>query len=165
MNDMTLTTDIETRDAIGLLSRRRFLQGLGVTTAGLALTTSWPLSSAFAGNPIGADDGILVFVILAGGNDGVNTIVPYGSGLYYDKRAGISIPAGSVLPIGPGVGLHPSLTHLHRWYEHNELLVVYHSDDHLLIRAKMEQVDHVTHHLAEVMVNTAVSGALKGTRI
>ena len=47
----------------------------------------------------------------------------------------------------------------------NELLVVYHSEDHLLIRAKMEQVDHVTHHLAEIMVNSAVSGALKGTKI
>ena len=121
---MTLTTDIETRDAIGLLSRRRFLQGLGVTTAGLALTTSWPLSSAFAGNPIGADDGILVFVILAGGNDGVNTIVPYGSGLYYDKRAGISIPAGSVLPIGPGVGLHPSLTYLKTLYDAGQVAIV-----------------------------------------
>ena len=47
----------------------------------------------------------------------------------------------------------------------NELLVVYHSDDYGLIRIKMEQVDHVTHHLAEIMVNSAVSGALKGTKI
>jgi Fe-S protein assembly chaperone HscA len=47
----------------------------------------------------------------------------------------------------------------------NELLVVCHSDDYGLIRIKMEQVDHATHHLAEIMVNSAVSGALKGTKI
>jgi molecular chaperone DnaK len=47
----------------------------------------------------------------------------------------------------------------------NELLVVYHADDYGLIRIKMEQVDHATHHLAEIMVNSAVSGALKGTKI
>jgi Fe-S protein assembly chaperone HscA len=47
----------------------------------------------------------------------------------------------------------------------NELLVVYHGDDHLLIRAKIDQLNSVTMKLAENMINTAVSGALKGTRI
>jgi molecular chaperone DnaK len=47
----------------------------------------------------------------------------------------------------------------------NELLVVYHSEDHLLIRAKIDQLNGVTMKLAEMMINTAVSGALKGTRI
>ncbi len=47
----------------------------------------------------------------------------------------------------------------------NELLVVYHADDHLLIRAKIEQLNTVTMKLAENMMNTAVSSALKGTKI
>jgi molecular chaperone DnaK len=47
----------------------------------------------------------------------------------------------------------------------NELLVVYHGDDHLLIRAKIEQLNNVTMKLAENMINTAVTGALKGTKI
>jgi molecular chaperone DnaK (HSP70) len=47
----------------------------------------------------------------------------------------------------------------------NELLVVYHSDDHLLIRSKIEQLNNVTMKLAENMMNTAVSSALKGTKI
>jgi molecular chaperone DnaK len=47
----------------------------------------------------------------------------------------------------------------------NELLVVYHSDDHLLIRAKMDEVNAATMELAENMMNTAVRGALKGTKI
>jgi molecular chaperone DnaK (HSP70) len=47
----------------------------------------------------------------------------------------------------------------------NELLVVYHSDDHPLIRAKIEAVDASSRNLAENMVNFAVNQALKGTKI
>ena len=47
----------------------------------------------------------------------------------------------------------------------NELLVVYHGDDHLLIRAKIDQLNNATMKLAENMINTAVTGALKGTKI
>jgi Fe-S protein assembly chaperone HscA len=47
----------------------------------------------------------------------------------------------------------------------NELLLVYHADDHNLIAQKIEQLNQVTSKLAENMVNTAVRGALKGTKI
>jgi len=47
----------------------------------------------------------------------------------------------------------------------NELLVVYHGEDHLLIRAKIDQLNEATQSLAENMMNTAVRGALKGTKI
>ncbi len=47
----------------------------------------------------------------------------------------------------------------------NELLLVYHSDDHSLIRGKIDQLNDVTRDLAENMMNTAVRGALKGTKI
>jgi Fe-S protein assembly chaperone HscA len=47
----------------------------------------------------------------------------------------------------------------------NELLVVYHGDDHLLVRAKIDQLNEATQRLAENMMNTAVRGALKGTNI
>jgi molecular chaperone DnaK (HSP70) len=47
----------------------------------------------------------------------------------------------------------------------NELLLVYHSDDHPLILGKIEQLNQATTKLAEIMMNTAVRGALKGTKI
>jgi molecular chaperone DnaK len=47
----------------------------------------------------------------------------------------------------------------------NELLLVYHSDNLDLIRQKIEQVNEATMKLAETMMNTAVRGALKGTKI
>ncbi|MFM2126024.1 MAG: Fe-S protein assembly chaperone HscA, partial [Acidobacteriota bacterium] len=47
----------------------------------------------------------------------------------------------------------------------NELMVAYHSDDHLLIRDKIEQIDHATQRLAEIIMNNAVGKALEGTHI
>ncbi len=47
----------------------------------------------------------------------------------------------------------------------NELRMVYHGDDHLLIRAAIEKLDAATRTLAENMMNTAVRDALKGTKI
>ena len=42
---------------------------------------------------------------------------------------------------------------------------MYHADDHHLIAAKIEEVNQATMKLAENMMNTAVRGALKGTKI
>ncbi len=47
----------------------------------------------------------------------------------------------------------------------NEVLLVYHSDDHHLIHAHVDKLNRVTAKLAENMMNTAVRGALKGTKI
>jgi molecular chaperone DnaK (HSP70) len=47
----------------------------------------------------------------------------------------------------------------------NRLLLVYHGDDHLPIRASIDALNTVTMKLAENMMNTAVRGALKGTKI
>ena len=46
-----------------------------------------------------------------------------------------------------------------------ELLTVYHAEDHLLITSISRRVNEATMKLAENMMNTAVSGALKGTHL
>src|SRR5262249_31673791 len=47
----------------------------------------------------------------------------------------------------------------------NQLLLVYHGDDHLLIRRQIDLLNQATMKLAENIMNTAVRGALKGTKI
>jgi len=47
----------------------------------------------------------------------------------------------------------------------NELHLAYHGQDHRLVHTMMERLDQSTHKLAETMMNTAVSGALKGTKL
>jgi len=66
----------------------------------------------------------LVLVRLYGGNDGLNTIVPYGSGLYYDGRPTIAIPGGQVLPIDGSIGFHPALAPLKAHYDAGRLAVL-----------------------------------------
>src|SRR5262249_19655486 len=47
----------------------------------------------------------------------------------------------------------------------NQLLLVYHSDNYPLIRAQIDNLNQATLTLAENMMNTAIRGALKGTKI
>ena len=67
-----------------------------------------PLTATRPGVP---EDRILVVVQLSGGNDGLNTVVPYGHGTYYDARPGLAVPQKEVLRLdqGDGIGLHPQL--------------------------------------------------------
>ena len=64
------------------------------------------MPEAFAATPIGAHDGIVVNIVLYGGNDGLNTVVPYTNRSYYDVRGpsngNLAIPAGS----GPAARRH-----------------------------------------------------------
>lgn len=107
-------------------SRRLFLQQ-GVTLASLAATTPLfiersargvmlPLGSLVSSQAGVNEDRILVVVQLGGGNDGLNTVVPYGSDDYYRLRPNLGIGApgrgdDAALEIegGNGIGLHPSM--------------------------------------------------------
>lgn len=52
---------------------------------------------------------ILVLLELAGGNDGLNTLIPYTDSAYYAARPHLAIPKEQVIPINQKVGIHPSL--------------------------------------------------------
>src|SRR5437867_1572024 len=58
----------------------------------------------------------LVVVQLGGGNDGLNTVVPYGDPSYYKARPVIAIPQAQVLPMSDQVGLHPNMAALKARY-------------------------------------------------
>ena len=63
----------------------------------------------------GAIDGrVLVIIDLQGGNDGLSTLVPAGSGRYHDLRPSLAVSDEDVLALDDEVGLHPSLARLHR---------------------------------------------------
>lgn len=109
------------------MSRRRFLLGAAAATAavtagGVALN---PFGRDRAGAaPIGPTDGVLVTILLGGGNDGMNTLVPYGQGRYNDLRGTLGIPAAQVLAIDPQYGFHPSLPKLRARYDLGKVAVV-----------------------------------------
>ncbi|MBI2301905.1 MAG: DUF1501 domain-containing protein [Armatimonadetes bacterium] len=68
-----------------------------------------------------ADERILVVLQLAGGNDGLNTLVPYGDDAYQRARPKLAVQANDVLRISDYVGLHPNLAPLKALYDQGRL--------------------------------------------
>lgn len=67
---------------------------------------------------------VLVVLQVAGGNDGLNTVVPYTDGAYYDARPGLAIPPEDVLTLDEGLGLHPSLSGVKALHDRGDAAVV-----------------------------------------
>ena len=68
---------------------------------------------------------ILVVVELSGGNDGLNTVVPYGDPAYYRARPKLGIPDREVIKAADGFGFHPSMVGFERLYKDGMLAVVH----------------------------------------
>ncbi len=66
----------------------------------------------------------LVLIELKGGNDGLNTVIPYTNKLYYENRPSLAIPADKVLPIDKKIGLHPALSGLKSLFDNRELALI-----------------------------------------
>ncbi len=136
--------DPELREAYQLLhtpldedgmERRRFLQGMlvvgGVTALGVPMLSS---RIAQAGPRLGANDRILITMVLNGGNDGLNTVCPMDDGRYYDIRGSFAIRPQGAHPVGQGLYLHPNLSRLARRFEQGKVAIINGvgepSDDH-----------------------------------
>ena len=96
------------------ITRREFIRG-GV--AAFTVSFAAPAFLVDIARAQGAVSRNLVVVYLAGGNDALNTVVPYTDPFYYSRRPGVAVPAAQVLQIGSDssgkpVGLHPRLTGL-----------------------------------------------------
>jgi len=74
--------------------------------------------------PLGADGGILVMVTLYGGNDGLNTVVPFADPVYQSSRPGLAYSAEEVLHLDDRVGFGPTMTGLHGLWGHRNVAVV-----------------------------------------
>ncbi|HXC99168.1 MAG TPA: DUF1501 domain-containing protein [Verrucomicrobiae bacterium] len=72
----------------------------------------------------GRDGSILVVLQMAGGNDGLNTVVPFSNDYYRSARPRLGIAANDVLKINDSVGLHPSLTGFKSLYDGGNLSIV-----------------------------------------
>jgi uncharacterized protein (DUF1501 family) len=107
-------------------TRREFLRMLG--SAGIislgASTPQFLARAAAAPGMAARDKRVLVLIQLAGGNDGLNTLVPFGDPAYLKARPGIGIPQSQVLKINSQVGLHPSLSGLKELYDEGKLAIV-----------------------------------------
>jgi uncharacterized protein (DUF1501 family) len=71
-----------------------------------------------------ASDRTLIVVQMAGGNDGLNTVVPYTDSQYRTLRPTIAIPEASVLTLDGRLGLHPNLAPLKKIWDAGHMAIV-----------------------------------------
>ncbi len=69
-------------------------------------------------------DPVLVVLQLSGGNDILNTLVPYTNPLYYDNRPNVRIPEDQVLPINDTLGFNPNMAPLKALYDEGKVAVI-----------------------------------------
>ena len=103
-------------------TRRKFLQAGGLAALGLGLNLFKPENIVLA-NAMGEQDTKLVFIFQRGGNDGVNTVIPYEDPEYNTgNRPTLFIPRTSAIDLGNDfAGLHPRMAPMMEIYDHPAL--------------------------------------------
>ncbi len=66
----------------------------------------------------------LLLIELKGGNDGLNTVVPYSQNEYYKLRNKIAIPRDQVIQLDEQVGLHPAMNALHKIWAERDMAII-----------------------------------------
>jgi uncharacterized protein (DUF1501 family) len=69
-------------------------------------------------------DTVLVVLQLSGGNDFLNSIVPYSNPLYFDNRPNVRIPEDQVLPINDHLGFNPNMAPLKTLYDEGKVAII-----------------------------------------
>ncbi|MGI9032678.1 MAG: DUF1501 domain-containing protein [Acidimicrobiales bacterium] len=114
------------------LSRRQFLisaaGAAGAAVAGLTMArhpwtalTGGPTSS---GSASADGKGTLVLLTLYGGNDGLNTVIPYQDGHYLGGRSQLGYQPNEVIPLSDGLALHPNMKGMKALWDRRQLAIV-----------------------------------------
>lgn len=105
-----------------MISRRRFL----TNSALVALSPTIPsfLARTACAADADRDAPVLVVIQLDGGNDGINTIVPYADEGYAANRNALRLPSDDLIKIEDGIGLHPRLRSVSELLEDGRLAIV-----------------------------------------
>jgi uncharacterized protein (DUF1501 family) len=115
-----------------LVTRRKFLLASGVVgggaiaagAAGMGINALLQTAPPASSGEDSRKTGKLVIITLYGGNDGLNTVIPYADPKYHSARPSLAYPAGQVLPLSDSLGLNPVLTGLRRLWEGKQLAIV-----------------------------------------
>lgn len=105
-----------------LIKRKEFLQIGSLATTSLLLPRFLKAFEAPARVPAG--NKVLVVLQLSGGNDGLNTIIPYRNDVYFKSRPGIGIARNKALALTDEAGLHPSLEAFKALYDEGGLGII-----------------------------------------
>jgi len=105
------------------MNRRNFLTLTGTFTGGLLVLPDF-LHAFGTQNNLVIGEQCIVFVQLNGGNDGLNTFIPYDNPLYYDLRNKIALNKDVVIGKNNGMAFHPSLKDFAQMQQNGDLTVI-----------------------------------------
>ena len=111
------------------IKRSEFLRQMTLLSGGVGLGIAGIPGQAYATLPAGLAASVpsgnaLVIIQLAGGNDGLNTVIPAENDVYFSKRPDIAIKKSDALPLKNGMYLHPSMTALKSLYDQGNVSIV-----------------------------------------
>lgn len=105
------------------MNRRNFLTLTGTFTGGMLVLPDF-LHAFGSQNNLVIGEQCIVFVQLNGGNDGLNTFIPYDNPLYYDLRTKIALNKDLVISKNKGMAFHPSLKDFAQMQQNGDLTVI-----------------------------------------
>ena len=108
----------------------KMMAGMLGSVAAPLTASHWLAQSASAATPslnstLGDDEKILVVLELSGGNDGLNTVVPYADDAYYRHRPTIALPEDRLLKLDDHYGLSPGMTGFEKLWKDGDLAVIH----------------------------------------
>jgi len=104
------------------MKRRDFIKQSSLASSLIFVPSFVKACEDFAKNELGYKR--LVIVQLSGGNDGLNTIIPYKNDIYYKNRPQLSIPENTILKATDDLGFHPSLSPLKNLYDKGYISII-----------------------------------------
>ena len=109
-----------------IISRRQFLEVAGGALAVYTTSPLWLRLGAAGAEPAPSNGRKLLLLLLEGGNDGLNTVVPYGHSTYFEKRRTLAYKPEEIIKLSdsPQIGLAPTLPKLARHYEARKVGIV-----------------------------------------
>ncbi len=118
------------------MTRREFVQkGLTIIAMGATAPSFLTRTALAMGNPFDVaqvtsrpgmpDDNVLVVIQMGGGNDGLNTVIPFGDDAYYRARPRLAVPRNEVIQVTGDLGFHPKMTKLKELMDRGNLAVIH----------------------------------------
>ncbi|QYJ67343.1 DUF1501 domain-containing protein [Flavobacterium litorale] len=105
------------------MNRRNFFKLTGTCTGGLLMVPDFLYNYALQ-NISGNGNNCIVFIQLSGGNDGLNTYIPYQNELYYKLRPSVGVNKNDIIAGTNGMGFHPKLRGLADIQQKGDLTVI-----------------------------------------
>ena len=121
-NHKKIQNQIGRRELLRATATGLGIAGLGGVFLGPAMA---PALLGRAAEAVAANGKILVVLELSGGNDGLNTVVPYGDDAYYRHRPSIGLPKNDLRVIDDHFGFNPGMAGFERLYNDGKMAIVH----------------------------------------